>query len=118
VGPELGNLIHRDYASVLADIVDPNSAINPDGVGYIVTMKDGSTTVGTRLGESAYELQIAQVGGVVAKLKKSDIAKTEPMTVSLMPAGLEKNLSTTELRDLMTFLLTNTAAGGTQPTRE
>ena len=106
VGPELGNLVHRDYASVLNDIIDPNATINPDGVGYIVTRKDGSSTVGTRIGESAYELQIAQVGGAVAKLKKSDIAKTEPMTVSLMPPGLEKNLSATELRDLMTFLLT------------
>jgi putative heme-binding domain-containing protein len=111
VGPELGNLIHRDYASVLADIADPNSTINPDGVGYIVTMKDGSTIVGTILGESALRLTIAQVGGTVARLTKSDIAKTEPMTVSLMPAGLEKNLSTTELRDLMTFLLTSPPAG-------
>ncbi len=106
VGPELGNLVHRDYASVLKDITDPNATINPDGVGYVVTLKNGSATVGTRIGESAYELQIAQVGGAVAKLKKSDIAKTEPMTVSLMPPGLEKNLSATELRDLMTFLLT------------
>lgn len=112
VGPELGNLIHRDYASVLADIVEPNAAINPDGVGYVITMKDGSTTVGTRLGESAYELQIAQVGGAVSKLKKSNIAKTESMTVSLMPPGLEKNLTATELRDLITFLLTNPTVAG------
>jgi putative heme-binding domain-containing protein len=106
VGPELGNLMHRDYASVLRDITDPNAAINPDGVGYIVTLKNGSTIAGTRRRESAFELQIAQPGGEVAKLLKSDIAKTEPMTVSLMPPGLEKNLSAEELRDLMTFLLT------------
>lgn len=106
VGPELGNLVHRDYASVLRDIADPNAAINPDGVGYIITMKQGDTYVGTRLGESAYELQIAQPGGAVAKLKKSDIARTEPMTVSLMPAGLDKALTASELRDLMAYLLT------------
>ena len=111
VGPDLGNLIHRDYASVLLDIADPNAAINPDGVGYMVTLKDGTTTVGTRLGESAYELQIAQAGGAVAKLKKTDIAKTEPMAVSLMPAGLEKTLTAPELRDLLTFLLTNPTGG-------
>ncbi|MBL9206784.1 MAG: c-type cytochrome [Opitutaceae bacterium] len=106
VGPELGNLVHRDYASVLRDIADPNAAINPDGVGYIITMKQGDTYVGTRLGESAYELQIAQPGGAVAKLNKSDIARTEPMTVSLMPAGLDKALTAGELRDLMAYLLT------------
>ena len=41
----------------------------------------------------------------VAKLTKSDITKTEPMTISLMPAGLDKTLTPEELRDLMTFLL-------------
>ncbi len=106
VGPELGNLVHRDYASVLADIADPNASINPDAVGYVLTLKSGDSVVGTRLGESAYELQIAQPGGAVAKLKKSDIARTEPMAVSLMPPGLDKTLTPEELRNLMAYLLT------------
>ena len=107
VGPELANLIHRDYASVLRDIADPNATINPDAVGYVVTMQDGTSIAGTRLGESVLELQIAQVGGAVAKLKKSGIAKTEPMSVSLMPPGLDQTLTSAELRDLMTYLLTS-----------
>ncbi len=106
VGPELGDLVHRDDASVLLDIAEPNASINRDGVGYVVTLKNGESFVGTRLGESAFELQLAQVGGAVAKLKKSDIAKTEPMSVSLMPPALDKNLTPAELRDLMAYLLT------------
>ncbi|HEV7402865.1 MAG TPA: c-type cytochrome, partial [Chthoniobacteraceae bacterium] len=105
VGPELSNLMHRDYASVLRDIAEPNALINPDAIGYTVTMKDASTVVGTRLAETEAELQIAQVGGAVAKLSKKEIAKVEPMTVSLMPAGLDKALTAEELRDLMTYLL-------------
>jgi putative heme-binding domain-containing protein len=107
VGPELGNLIHRDYASVLKDIADPNATINPDAVGYTVTRRDGSIVIGTRLAESEEELQIAQPGGAVAKLKKSEIASTEPLPVSLMPPGLDKTLSADELRHLMTYLLTD-----------
>ena len=109
VGPELGNLLHRDYASVLRDIVEPNATINPDAVGYIVTMNDGSGVAGTRLAETVEELQIAQPGGAVAKLKKSAIARTEPMPVSLMPAGIDKTLTADELRDLMTYLLVEKA---------
>ena len=37
VGPDLNNLVHRDYASVLRDIAEPSAAINPDAVGYTVT---------------------------------------------------------------------------------
>ena len=106
VGPELGNLIHSDYASLLKNIVDPNASINPDAVGYTVTLKDGTAVVGTRLGETESELQIAQPGGAVATLKKANIAGTEPMNVSLMPPGLDKVLSKEERRDLMTYLLT------------
>ena len=106
VGPDLSNLAHSDYASVLKNIADPNASINPDAVGYIVTLKDSTTVVGTRLAETADELQIAQPGGTVAKLKKADVTKTEPLKTSLMPAGLDKALTAEELRDLMTFLLT------------
>lgn len=106
VGPDLGNLIHRDYASVLRDIVDPNAAINPDAVGYVVSMKGGTQFSGTRLGETETELQIAQPGGEVATLKKANITRTVPMSISLMPEGLDKAMTPIELRDLMTFLLT------------
>ena len=105
VGPDISNLPHRDYASVLKDIIEPSATINPDAVGYTVTLRDGTAIIGTRLAETETELQIAQPGGTVAKLTKSDIAKTEPMTISLMPAGLDKTLTAEELRDLMTYLL-------------
>ena len=106
VGPELGNLIYRDYESVLRDIVDPNASINPDAVGYLIVRKDNSTVVGTRVLESAYAIHMAQVGGAVEKILKSDIAKSDPLPTSLMPAGLDKVLTSDELRDLMTYLLT------------
>lgn len=109
VGPDLGNLMHRGYAEVLRDISDPNAAINPDGVGYIVTLRDGEVITGTRTGETSTELQIAQPGGSVAKLAKARIVRTEPMTVSLMPSGVDKTLTVEELRDLMMFLLTEPA---------
>ncbi|MBC8094763.1 MAG: c-type cytochrome, partial [Akkermansiaceae bacterium] len=106
VGPELSNLIHRDYVSVLKDIAEPNASINPDAVGYVVTLKNEESITGTRLSETADELEIAQVGGTVTKLKKSQIIETEPMSISLMPEGLDKALTAVELRDLMTYLLT------------
>lgn len=106
VGPDLNNLIHRDYAGVLRDIMDPSAVINPDAIGYTVTSKDGSTVTGTRVGETADELHIAQPGGQISRLNKTTITKTETMPISLMPAGIDKTLSKEELRDLMTYLLT------------
>ena len=106
VGPDLNNLVHRDYASVLRDILEPSAAINPDAVGYNVTLQRDEPVTGTRVGEDEHTLSIAQAGGKIAKLKKSDIVKIEPMTISLMPEGMDKALTPAELRDLMTYLLT------------
>lgn len=106
VGPELSNLMHRDYATVLHDIADPSAMLNPDAVAYTVTRKDGSTVTGVRFAENAQELHIGMPGGTVERLEKADILKAEPLKTSLMPAGLDKTLTTEELRDLMTFLLT------------
>lgn len=111
VGPDLDNLVHRDYASVLRDIVDPSATINPDAIGYHVLLDDGRTVSGTRVAETEDELHIVPASGEVAKLKKSSIEEVSPMKLSPMPAGLEKLLSSDELRDLMTYLLLRHQAG-------
>ncbi|MCY2976747.1 MAG: heme-binding protein [Planctomycetota bacterium] len=106
VGADLNNLVHRDYASVLRDVIDPNAAINPDAIGYIVRLDSGEVITGTRVGETSELLSLAQAGGKVVKISKKEIEEVKPMTTSLMPVGLDKNLSPEELRDLMTYLLT------------
>lgn len=107
VGPDLDNLVHRDYAGVWKDIVDPGATLNPDALAYRVRMQDGAELTGTRLAETPEQLQLAQAGGVVHALARKQIQSVEPLPQSLMPAGLEKNLNANEVRDLMTYLLLN-----------
>jgi putative heme-binding domain-containing protein len=106
VGPDLNNLVHREYASVLRDIVEPNAAINPDAIGYHVRLDNGTVVTGTRVGENSELLSLAQAGGKVVKVKKTEIEEVKAMTTSFMPVGIEKILAPEELRDLMTYLLT------------
>ena len=47
IGPDLSNLMHRDYASVLRDVVSPGFAVNPDYISHAVTLKDGRQLQGT-----------------------------------------------------------------------
>jgi putative heme-binding domain-containing protein len=107
VGPDLSNTAHRDYASVLRDLEDPNATINPDAVAYQLTLKNGGSAVGTRIGETETELKLAAPGGTVTTVNKSEILKTAALPVSLMPPGLLSVLSEQERKDLMAFLLTS-----------
>src|SRR5205085_10417720 len=46
IGPNLSNLRHRDYASVLRDVTLPSYAINPDYINYSLQLTDGRVLSG------------------------------------------------------------------------
>lgn len=110
VGPDLSNLVHRDYASVLKDIVEPSAAINPDRIGYELSLKDGTSAAGVVLDETAEALVLADAAGTKRTVPRSAIASMKASAVSLMPPGLWQNLTSQQQRDLMTFLLTEPSA--------
>ncbi|MBP7142647.1 MAG: c-type cytochrome [Opitutaceae bacterium] len=105
VGPDLSNLVHRDYASVLKDIEDPSATINPDNAGYRIELKDGTGFAGIVARESPEEIQLLDAGGNRNVIARAQVKSIEPMSISLMPPGLLGGLDSKEVRDLMTYLL-------------
>ncbi len=104
IGPDLFNLIHRDYASVLRDIVNPSFAINPDYIGHIIALKDGQVLTGV-LRDEAGQLILGDDKGNSTKIVRSEIEQMKPAQVSVMPTGVHEKLSKEQQRDLMTYLL-------------
>jgi putative heme-binding domain-containing protein len=105
IGPDLSNLVHRDYESVLRDIAEPSFAINPDFITYMVTMKDGRVLVGS-LRTEGDNLLIGDSKGEVVTVRRDGVEAMETAPKSIMPEDLVKRLGPERLRDLMTFLLT------------
>jgi putative heme-binding domain-containing protein len=105
IGPDLSNLIYRDYASVLKDIVQPSAAINPDHLTYNVELTDGQVETGVILSDTPDKLVLGQVTGQNLEIPRNKIVRAKPSAVSLMPEGLLKGLSGQQQRDLLTFLL-------------
>ncbi len=107
VGPDLSNLIHRDYASVLKDILNPNAAINPDHIAYEVEFKDGEALTAVLQKENEDSIVLASAGAAPVRIPKSRIQSLKASTRSLMPEGLSQALPASALKDLMAFLLTS-----------
>jgi putative heme-binding domain-containing protein len=107
IGPDLSNLVYRDYASVLKDIVEPSAAINPDHLAYNVELADGTVETGVIVSDTPEKLVIGQVTGQSIEIPRNKIVRAKPSAVSLMPEGLLKGLSAGQQRDLLTFLLTS-----------
>jgi putative heme-binding domain-containing protein len=106
IGPDLSNLVHRDYQSVLRDIRSPSAAINPDYLTYFVEVKDGRALVGTVRSEGADRLVVGDAAGKEIPVARRLVESMTPSSASLMPEGLDAVLGPERLRDLLTFLLT------------
>lgn len=104
LGPDLANLAHRDYDSVLKDIREPNAAINPDHIAYMVELTDGTSFAGVVNGEKDGIVRFTEITGP-REVARAKIKSQKALPVSLMPPGLLESLSTEEQRDLLTYLL-------------
>jgi len=110
IGPDLSNLVHRDAASVLRDIVEPSAAINPDYIAYLVELKDGRVLTGTVRTEADDKVRVFGADAAETVVPRSAVERLQARTVSLMPQGYAEQLGEERLRDLLTFLTTSAPA--------
>jgi putative heme-binding domain-containing protein len=105
IGPDLTNLVHRDYESVMRDITRPSFAINPDFLASVVRLKDDRSLTGVVRTEGG-KFHIGDRDGKTTVVDKADVAEVRPSPLSVMPDDLLKKLTPEQSRDLLTFLLT------------
>jgi putative heme-binding domain-containing protein len=107
VGPDLSNLVHRDYDSVLRDIQNPSGALNPDYISSTVALKDGRIFNGIlRSVDKDHFVVRGDAEGEEAPVHRGHVENITPSGVSMMPPGLDQGLGADKTRDLLTFLLT------------
>ena len=108
VGPDLTQIGQQNSRDrVITSILDPSREVAPHFESWILVTDDGKTHVGQRLpkgGDDGTE-PYADTAGKTFELKSEAITHRQASKTSIMPAGLEKNLSVEDMRDLMTFLM-------------
>ena len=104
VGPDLAAFRSKSPQDFLVAILDPNAAIEPRFINYEVDTKDGRSLSGVVKGETAGGLTLVQGGGLEETILRTDIAEIKASNVSLMPEGLEQNMSPQDLADLIAYL--------------
>jgi putative heme-binding domain-containing protein len=110
IGPELTNLIHRDYDSVMKDIRQPSAAINPDFLSYSVELADGRILTGVLHVSIDAELKIGGTDGKTTTIPRKEVAAVMPSRTSIMPERILDGLTEKQVKDLMTYLLSERPA--------
>src|SRR5439155_23282088 len=104
VGPDLAALRSKSPKDFLVAILDPSAAIEPRFINYQIETKDGRSLSGVVKAEAASSLTLAQGGGLEEKILRTDITEIKASNLSLMPDGLEQNMTPQDLADLIAYL--------------
>jgi putative heme-binding domain-containing protein len=104
-GPDLSNLVHRDAASVLRDIREPNATLHPDYVASHVVTKDGEVHQGFVRAQREDSIHLFDANGKETVLPRASIESLRPTELSLMPTGLLEGRKESDVKNLLTFLL-------------
>jgi putative heme-binding domain-containing protein len=105
VGPDMtsiGASAPVDY--LVESVLLPNAKIKEGYHAVLITTKDGTDYAGTLARETQSDVVLRTASGAEQSIAKSEIARREQGTTSLMPAGLLEPLSETEQLDLFSFL--------------
>jgi putative membrane-bound dehydrogenase-like protein len=105
-GPDLtgGNRRNLDY--LLENLLDPSGLVAADFRMTVFQLNDGQTLSGVIVEQTDKTLTI-QTQQERVTIPKSDVERTKPSTLSLMPDGLLTPLSPEQVRDLVGYLMTS-----------
>ena len=108
VGPEL-TTIHRqagiDTSWLLTHILNPAETIAPHYQPWQIFTKDGNAKMGFVLRKGGSAEAYLGIDGTEFSVPKTEILRTQELTITLMPPGLLDPLKTSEIRDLLAYLL-------------
>ena len=99
---EIGSKLGKD--ALYESILDPSAGISFGYEAWNIVLKNGDEPYGLIASETADELALKVIGGLVTKFKKSDIASRQQSKLSIMPAGLQQGMTTQEFADLVEYL--------------
>ncbi len=104
VGPDISDTRARAADALLYDILDPNRRVDPQYAEYIVVTKDGQLLNGLLVSETPAILTLKQPEGRQVSVDRSEIEELRSSNRSLMPEGIEKDVSIQQMADVLAFL--------------
>jgi putative membrane-bound dehydrogenase-like protein len=104
VGPDLSDIRVKSAEQLLMDVLDPNQVVEPRFAATTILLSDGRTLSGLLTNQSPSGATLLQAGGVETTVEPNEIDEIRFQDKSLMPEGVEKEISVQDMADLLKFL--------------
>ena len=103
-GPDLSDIRNRSRTAILYDILDPNSKVEPRFTSYSIQTVDGFFYNGLIESETTEAVVVKMAEGKRQVVGRNEIELIKASQLSLMPEGIEKDISVQQMADLLEFL--------------
>ncbi|WP_158545239.1 PVC-type heme-binding CxxCH protein [Bremerella cremea] len=104
VGPDLSDSQNRPREAILFDILDPSGKVEPKYAASQILTASGQTYGGVVTTETSQAVVLQTADGKTLEIPRSEIELFQTSDQSLMPSGLEKEISLDQMADLLEFL--------------
>ena len=104
VGPNLGTVRNHAASELLVDIILPSKSIEQGYETYVVELASGDIIDGIMSAQTPATITLRKEQGREIVVPRQDIKAMHVSKVSMMPEGLEKQISISQMADLLTFL--------------
>ncbi len=106
IGPNLASFKSRGAEAILLNVIDPNAEVNPQYVNYACELQDGRTVTGIISAETATSVTFRRAENMSDTVLRSEIAELRSTGMSIMPEGMEKDITPQAMADVIAYLLT------------
>jgi putative membrane-bound dehydrogenase-like protein len=104
VAPDISDSRVKTREYLLTSILDPNQAIDNNYFSYTVVDIDGVVHTGILATETSTSITLKQPEGKELTIPREQIEQLRSNGVSLMPEGLERNITPQQMADLISFI--------------
>jgi len=104
IGPNLATVQNRGPEAILLNVLDPNREVNPQYVNYVCITDDGRSLTGMLAAETATSVTLLRAESAQDTVLRLNIEELRSTSLSLMPEGLEKEISPQAMSDLIAYL--------------
>lgn len=109
VGPDLAALTDQSKSFLLTSILDPNKAVDGRYASYLAVTDDGRINTGILVSEQSNSITLKAQQGKVQTILRTQLDELINSGKSLMPEGLEREVSPAAMADLLVFLQEHSA---------
>ena len=106
-GPDLGTIHNWKAEGIMANILAPNLSIAAGYELWAVETRRGESLQGIISSETPVAISLKIAGNAEKTINRTDIKSLKTLSISAMPAGLEKSINQQQMADLIAFLRQN-----------